>query len=418
MSHRSDEQTTDQETADQIVAEPGTTEPVNDWVSDWDWLDDQWGPGAIDIWNSVRQVCPVATTERYGRAYMPVTMDAVTAVARDTEHFSSAWVSVNQPESLRIWAPPITSDPPLHQDWRRLLLPAFSPKQINLMEPELRTYCRELIADIGDAQSADASDQYAKHIPVRGICALTGVPEEDADIFRDWIHRHFQEAPRDNNILASVGREILDYVDLLLQERRRNPADDLLTEIAFAEVDDRPVEWQLKVGSVALLILAGIDTTWKMVGSSLWHFGQHPEEVARLVAVPDDHDLWQTASEELLRFYAPVTMARRVAADTSISGCPMHKDQQILANFPAANHDPAAFEDANEFRIDRERNRHVAFGLGIHRCIGSNLARLELVIAIQEWLRAFPNFTLASTSETVWAKGQVRGPVNVPVMLN
>ncbi len=123
-------------------------EPVSDWVNDWDWLDDQWGTDAIDIWNAVRDVTPMAMTERYGRAFMPVTMAAVSAIAKDTENFSSQWVSVAQPDAVRRPAPPITSDPPHHNGHRRLLLPSFSPKQIEPMEEELRQYCRGLIADL------------------------------------------------------------------------------------------------------------------------------------------------------------------------------------------------------------------------------------------------------------------------------
>ena len=150
--------------------------PVTDWVNDWDWLDDQWGPNAIDIWNSVREQCPVATTERYGRAFMPVTMEGVQQVAHDTEHFSSIWVNVGRPDAPRSPAPPITSDPPDHHGHRRLLLPSFSPKKINLMEEELRSYCRQLIADLDGSDTADAAEQYSQHIPVHGICQLTGIP--------------------------------------------------------------------------------------------------------------------------------------------------------------------------------------------------------------------------------------------------
>jgi len=111
-------------------------------------------------------------------------------------------------------------------------------------------------------------------------------------------------------------------------------------------------------------------------------------------------------------------MARKVIGETTVAGCPVQPGDQMLLTFPAANHDPAAFENPEAFRIDRKRNRHVAFGLGIHRCVGSNLARLELTIALQEWLRAFPDFRLDTTQETSWANGQIRGPRNVPVRLN
>jgi cytochrome P450 len=392
--------------------------PVTDWLNDWDWLDDQWGVKAIDIWNDVRAQADIATTERYGRAFMPVTMDAVSQVAHDTEHFSSIWVNVGRPDAPRRPAPPITSDPPDHHGHRRLLLPAFSPKQITPMEGALREFCRSLIADLDGQSHADAAEQYTQHIPVHGICRLTGLPEGDADMFRDWIYRNFQLAPRDNNVRVQVATEMYLYVDAILKDRLENPRDDLLTFIANAEIDGEPVGWDLKVGYVNLLIIAGIDTTWSAIGSGIWHFAQHPDQVARLVAVDDDDALWSMASEEVLRYYSPVTMARKVIADTEVAGCPIHSGDQMMLTFPAANHDPAAFEHPEQFQLDRAVNRHVAFGLGIHRCIGSNLARLELVVALQEWLRAFPDYTLDTTKETTWANGQVRGPRNIPVILN
>ncbi len=392
--------------------------PVTDWVNDWDWLDEQWGANAIEIWNDVREQCPMAKTERYGRAFMPVTMEAVAEVANDTEHFSSIRVAVGRPDAVPSPAPPITSDPPDHHGHRRLLLPAFNPKRVALMEQDMREYCRDLIAKLDGLDAADAAEQYSQHIPVHGICQLTGIPEDGGDLFRDWIYRSFQLGPRDNDVRVQVTLEMTAYIDELLNDRLANPVEDMLTEIANAEINGEEVEWKLKVGYVRLLILAGVDTTWSAIGSGLWHFAQNPDEVARLVAVENDDPLWQMASEEVLRYYAPVTMARQVIADTEVAGCPVHAGDQMLLTFPAANHDPAAFDDPGEFQLDRAKNRHVAFGLGIHRCVGSNLARLELLVALQEWVRAFPDYTLDTTKETTWANGQIRGPRNVPVLLN
>ena len=397
---------------------PLDTPPVTDWVNDWDWLDDGWGENAIDIWNSVREQCPVGSTERYGRAFMPVTMEAVRHIANDTENFSSIWVGVGRPDAPRSPAPPITSDPPDHHGHRRLILPAFNPKAVASIEEELREYCRSLIRDLDGMNAADAAVQYTQHIPVHGICILTGLPEEDADLFRDWIYKSFQLAPKDNRIRMEVMIEMTQYIDGLLKDRLASPKDDMLTMIANAEIDGKEVDWNIKIGYVRLQIVAGIDTTWSAIGSGLWHFAQHNDEVQRLVAVDNDHMLWQTANEEVLRYYAPVTMARKVIKDTEVSGCPMHAGDQTLVTFPAANHDPEAFEDAHIFKLDRENNRHVAFGLGIHRCAGSNLARLEMLVAFQEWLRAFPNYSLDPTQKTTWANGQVRGPRQIPVLLN
>ena len=390
--------------------------PVRSWLTDWDWLDDGWGENAIDIWNDVREQCPVATTERYGRAFMPVTMEAVRQIAQDTEHFSSVWVSVARPDAPRRPAPPITSDPPDHQGHRRLILPAFNPKAVASIEQDMREYCRKLIADIGDAPTADAAIQYSQHIPVHGICLLTGLPEEDADLFRDWIFKNFQLAPKDNAVRVQVLTEMSAYIDNLLRDRLANPKDDMLTMIANAEIDGKEVDWEIKVGYIRLQIVAGIDTTWSAIGSGLWHFAQNNDQVKRLVSVPNDDQLWSQATEEVLRYYAPVTMGRKIVKDVEVSGCPMHAGDQTLVTFPAANHDPKAFDRADEFILDRENNRHVAFGLGIHRCAGSNLARLEMVVAFQEWLRAFPDYGLDPANKTHWANGQVRGPRVLPVL--
>ena len=394
------------------------TPPVTDWVNDWDWLDDGWGENAIDIWNDVREVCPVGSTERYGRAFMPVTMDAVRDIANNTDDFSSIWVNVSRPDAPRAAAPPITSDPPDHHGHRRLILPAFNPKAIAAIEQEMRDYCRGLIKDLDGMDAVDAAVQYTQNIPVHGICIVTGLPEEDADLFRDWIYKNFQLAPKDNSIRLQVLTEMTHYISAILKDRLENPKDDLLTVVANAEIDGKEVDWDIKVGYIRLQIIAGIDTTWSAIGSGLWHFAQHNNEVQQLIAVPNDDPLWQTANEEVLRYYAPVTMARKVINDVNVQGCPMHVGDQTLVTFPAANHDPAAFEDAHIFKLDRQNNRHVAFGLGIHRCAGSNLARLEMLVAFQEWLRAFPNYSLDPTKKTTWANGQVRGPRQIPVLLN
>jgi cytochrome P450 len=165
-------------------------------------------------------------------------------------------------------------------------------------------------------------------------------------------------------------------------------------------------------GTMVLTLVAGIDTTWSAIGSSIWHLAKNPKDLERLVNEPG---LMPLAVEEFLRFYAPVTMFRMVKEDYEFFGCPMKKDDWVMLGFPAANRDPAAFDDADKFIIDRAVNRHAAFGLGIHRCAGSNLARLELRIAIEEFIKRFPTFELADPGAVTWAQGQVRGPRHIPL---
>ena len=165
-----------------------------------------------------------------------------------------------------------------------------------------------------------------------------------------------------------------------------------------------------QVGSCFLLLLAGIDTTWSAISAGLWHLASHPEDQARLRQEPE---VLSTAIEEMLRYYSPVTMARYVTTDTELNGCPMHEGDKVLLAFPAGNRDPAIFDDPDEFQIDRLHNRHFAFGSGIHRCLGSNLARMELRVAIDTFLARIPPFTVEKGAQPAWSGGQVRGPRHV-----
>lgn len=180
-----------------------------------------------------------------------------------------------------------------------------------------------------------------------------------------------------------------------------------MTELINSEVDGKKVGDNYVLGVCNLMLVAGVDTTWSAIGSSLWHLAQHPEHRQQL---RENVDLWPTAIEELLRVYSPVTMARIVDHDTEFQGCPMKAGDRVLMAFPAANRDPRMFENPDEVILDREHNRHVAFGSGIHRCAGSNLARLELRVALQTWLERIPEFELAGPTDVTWAGGQVRGP--------
>jgi hypothetical protein len=167
-------------------------------------------------------------------------------------------------------------------------------------------------------------------------------------------------------------------------------------------------------GSIGLILIAGIDTTWSAIGSSIWHLAGHPDDRRALVADPSR---LPTAMEELLRAYSPVTMARLVVEDIEWKGCPMKADDWILLSFPAANRDPAQFDRADEVVLDRQNNRHAAFGLGPHRCLGSHLARMELRVALETWLERVPEFELDTSQAMRWSAGQIRGPRMLPLII-
>jgi len=399
-----------------------TVKPVQSWETDWDHADPAYNQNAPQIWDQLRGTYPVAHTDRYGGAWLPVTHADVSAVARDTDHFSSEGAVLANKPPREEWvsmapiggAPPITSDPPFHADARRLLLPAFSPQVVAEWEPEIRRLCNELIDNMGDSETVDAAVQYAQNIPVYVIARMLGLPLEDSDYFRETVHMVLEEIGAEFGERQGAFEKLDAYLGMHVRDHIENPKDDLIGFLLNAKIYDQPLSPEHVVGTIILLMVAGIDTTWSSIGSSIWHLAQHPSDLKRMVNEPE---LLSTAIEELLRMYAPVTMARIVSQDAEIGGCPVKRGDSVLLPFPAANRDPEVFPDADKVIIDREENRHVAFGLGIHRCLGSNLARLELRVAVEVFIQRFPKFELADASEVTWSLGQVRGPRKLPVRI-
>jgi cytochrome P450 len=395
--------------------------PVADWASDFDHTDPQWVADPYPIWDDLRSRCPVAHSDRYGGTWLPLRHEDVSAVAYDTEHFTSRSVVVSEvrpgPNDLPApigLAPPITSDPPFHALARRLLLPAFSPKRIKTFEPFTRELCVELLDATAGRTEIDAAVDYAQHIPLRVIVQMLGFPQSDADLFRRFIRMVLEDVGQtaEERRAQIEDGELDDYMDARIAEHLADPQDDLTTFLLEAELDGNKLAPEHVRGTMVLLMIAGIDTTWSAIGASLWHLAQHPADRQRLATEPD---LMATAVEELLRAYAPVTMARLVAKDYEFHGRQLKEGDWVLLPFPAANRDPQFFPDADEVRIDRVENRHAAFGLGMHRCIGSNLARMELRIALEEWVKRYPDFELTDPAKVTWSAGQVRGPRTVPV---
>jgi cytochrome P450 len=387
----------------------------SDLDNDFDHLDPTSVADPYPIWDEMRQNCPVAYTARFHGAYFPSRYEDVRAIAYDTEHFSSRRLVVQvEPLEPPPIFPPITSDPPAHRAQRKLLLPLFTPDAIRGREPHVRAVCQELIGRLTGKQLCDGAADYAQHIPVRIIAQMLGVPDQDADMFRRWIRELLELGITDPQMVARATQEMCDYFAQAMDKRRKAPANDMITYLLRAEIDGQPLSDDHVIGTLRLLLIAGIDTTWSAIGACLWHLATHAQDRHRLVSAPG---LVPTAVEEFLRAYGPVTTAREVIKETTVGGCPVHPGQMVMLPFPAANRDPSVFEQADRVVIDRQDNRHVAFGLGIHRCIGSSLARMEIVVALQEWLAAFPQFELAPDAVVTWSVGTTRGPRQLPLRL-
>jgi cytochrome P450 len=396
------------------------TGPVSDWATDFSHLDPEWTTDPYAVQDDLRQRCPIAHTQRFGGAWLPTRYEDVAAIAYDTENFSSRAIimsNVRPPRDLAPagGSPPITSDPPFHRDARKLLLPAFTSAAASKQEPATTELCHSLIDTFQGRDVVDAARDYAQHIPMRVIASILGFPPQDAPQFREFVENTLQGINLPAQQRVTRMSALFYYLLGQVQDHLSHPRDDLTTYLINAELGGRKLDPSHIVGTMALLLIAGIDTTWSAIGASLWHLARTPEDRRRLVAEPE---LLPTAVEELLRAYAPVTMARLVKHDMHWRGADMKAEDWVLLSYPAANRDPAQFDRGGDVVIDRQVNRHAAFGLGVHRCLGSHLARMELRISLKAWLERIPEFSLADPVAVSWASGQVRGPRALPLRIS
>jgi cytochrome P450 len=397
--------------------------PVSDWATDYDIFDERYFTDPGPIWADLRDRCPIAHTERWGGSYLPTRYDDVAEMARLVPQLSNQEFIVVPPVPLidpdtgevlraRPYAPPISSDPPFHGAARRLILQAFSPQAVAKHEPYTRELAHRLIDGFAGAGRCDGAVEFAQQIPPKVIAHLMGLDEDRGEDFIRWVRGVLELGATDPELRAATGLEMLAFWGEEIAKRRAQPGHDFISWMLEQELDGEPVDDNHVLSTCNLLLVAGIDTTWSSIGSALWHLATHPEDRQRLVSEPE---LLPTAVEELLRVYAPVTMARLATEDVAVNGTTIPAGSRVLMNFPAANRDPEHFPDPDTVVIDRAHNRHVAFGIGIHRCAGSNLARMEMQVALSAFLERIPEFHLADPAGVTWCGGQVRGPRTLPL---
>ncbi len=396
--------------------------PVTDWATDFDHLSDEWAAHAPEILADLRNRCPVASTERFYGAYLLSRYDDIVEVARRPVEFSSRVTVVNEnhPDNVKMELAPITLDPPHHGPLRRALLPAFNPRQTELLQPFVERTTRRLVEAIVGRTEVDAAAEYTELLPTEVIAHLYGLPAELGPQFRRWVDDIIKDGQSDIDIARRANREVQSFFAEQLQRRAEAPTDDLITMILNAETEQpdgtpRPFTDKERIGALLVVLIGGIDTTWSVLGASLMHLGTHPADLRRLVEEPE---LLPGAVEEFLRYFSPVTIARVITEDTEVSGCRVAGGKRILLSYASANRDETQFERADEVVLDRTHNRHTSFGIGIHRCLGSNLARMELLVGLRTWIETFPHFELAMPeSDIEWSLGPVRGPRQVPLRL-
>ncbi len=333
---------------------------------------------------------------RVGEDFCAITRRAdIERALRDPALFSSGAEAVNLGNVRPLI--PLQIDPPKHVKYRRVLDPLFAPRQMAALEPEIAGLVNRLIDDFARTGSCDLHTQFAVPLPCTVFLTLIGLPLEDLDVLlelKDGIIRPPGETLAEQEpVRAETAQRIYRYFEDVIAKRRQAPSDDLLARIMNAEVDGAKLTDEEILDICFLFIIAGLDTVTDSLDCFFAYLAQQPEHRRQLVK---DESVIPSAVEELLRWESPVPAVARVAtADTEIGGCPVRAGEQVMLLLGSANTDDSAVPGAHEVDLQRNPNAHLAFGGGVHRCLGSHLARQELRVALREFHRRIPDYELA-----------------------
>ena len=357
--------------------------------------------------DQLREQAPVFTGVAGEHQYFLLTrMEEIRASYQNAKVFTNASVTAAEPNPPFKWIPEML-DGKIHVAWRQLLGPLWTPAAIEKMEPKLRQRFAEVLDSVVAKGSCDLMADVALLYPNVIFMDLMGLPREDAEQFQAWevamLHNP-NSTPEAMEEQFAVMNDVIAYFMALIQKRRAEPQDDMLSYVLAANIEGEPIPDEEILAFCLLMFLAGLDTVATQLTYNFWHLATHPEDRQRLL---DDPSLIPNANEEFLRYYSFVTPSRKLSEDVEVAGCPMKAGQMVHLPLSAANRDPREFPDADKVLIDREGNRHAAFGLGPHRCLGSHLARAELRIAMEMWHERIPNYRVAEGSQVLEHGGQV-----------
>ncbi|MEU1952524.1 cytochrome P450 [Nocardia rhamnosiphila] len=316
---------------------------------------------------------------------------------------------------------PLELDPPEHTGYRRALQPLFGPTRMKALEDDIRSVINELIDGFAHRGRAEFISEFAHELPTRIFLALMDWPIEDAQLFTDSTDILLTGIPgageeESNRARGEAASTMLGYFQSMIDERRRHPGDDITSQIIGTEFElhDGPAlltDEELN-RMFFLLLIAGLHTVQGSLAWSIIHLAGNPDQRREII---EDHAVIPTAVEEILRFEAAVVPGRRATRATELGGVRIAEGDQLILMLCSANRDGAEFDEPAELRIDRLPNRHLSFGAGAHRCLGSHLARLELRLALEEIHRRIPDYELVPNDPPVLHAGQVRGCTRLPI---
>jgi cytochrome P450 len=344
--------------------------------------------------------------------------DAILEALQDPEVFSNASVSPLEPNPPYKWIP-MMIDPPEHGKWRHLLGLYFSPKRVRSLEEEQRAFARDLISKVAARGACDFYGDLASVFPTTIFLQIMGLPTEKLPDFMKWEEAILHSTDdRDRSVAIGAMMEVVAYFTELLDEKRSNPStrgDDIVSHALDWRIDgEAPTDADL-LSCMLLLFMAGLDTVASQLSYSFLHLATHEKDRRRIAADPG---LIPGAIEEFLRAFAIVQTARKATRDIDFHGCPIKKGEVVKLPLGSANRDPREHERGGQVDLDASRPRHISFGAGPHRCLGSHLARQEMVIFLEEWHRLIPEYELADAAAVVEHSGGVYGIDALPLRWN
>ena len=373
-------------------------------------MDPEMAANPQPIFQAMREVPVMPIDLTAGRGVLLSRKEEIDQALRHPEIFSSNMDAVDLKNKRPMI--PLQIDPPEHKKFRKLLDPLFSPHKMAPLDDEVSALVNDLIDGFIDRGEVDFAKEFSIPFPSQVFLTLLGLPLDELDRFvtmKDGIIRpdHVtgtlygsQEA---SDYQQEIADSVYDYFNEILDERAVEPRSDLLSHFLSAEVEGDRLTREDILDICFLFLIAGLDTVTATLDCMFAFLAQHPEQRRQLV---EDPGLIPNAIEELLRWETPVMGVARVAVEeTELAGCPIHKGDQVMIMIGSANTDEAEFPDADVVRFDREVNRHIAFGGGIHRCLGSNLARLELRVALREWHKRIPDYEVEPDHTLVYTAG-------------
>jgi cytochrome P450 len=361
----------------------------------------------------MRSLCPVAHSDQYNGFWVVTGYEDVLRIAQDWRTWSSAQGVSVPGTKMVVPAIPEHLDPPLHRTFKRLINSYLTPAAVAAYEPPTRQLATRLIDKFIDAGECDFMTEFARPFPGAAFFefVLHAPPDEVAEINDLSTRASVPTSPDARACWEAMNKWIVEFVE----NRRRQPRrDDIVDGILHADIDGRPITETEILGTITLLILGGLDTTSGALGHFIIRFCREPAILELLRARPH---LIPDAVEELLRLEGPfLAIARTATCDTEIGGKPVKEGEKVMIYWASANRDEAEFDHADQFDLDRAGNRHLAFGVGPHRCAGSHLARLNLQVALEELTRRLTNIELTVSEAAIpFHSALNRSPLNLPI---